>query len=450
MNMENYEDILSMLSAILNTQLLAPSVNALAEKLGYGVSSRSSINRIKKGSAGSGAIDTLVNRIHQRLNIDIHALMRMEATIQNAYHFEKLIKPQMNLEHNDWQFHAILPFISHDYSSFYPDFRKGDMQRMLLLELTDTRAFFNMLAYFYITSTGVKFYQKKNLTHKQRCAKIIEPLGERLISLFPSNGLAAGLVYSYSISDLFNAEAPILWSLVETIGSMLQAFASPLDSTDKESRSRLLPGLPERAYWKGKDDDKILLSWIRHGKEPASGHYELFAIEKNSKIPVSIASLFFMSDEIMSVYIKSSSRSQFGVYNFDGDSISFEWENPNDDPMQTGNKWSPLSLESSQSLRKLDRSLTDDALTREMAHGEGFDFDFAMQPADVIISRKQLSILLNDGSKYSIDIDFAPFLSKLTPAEPLMVCRQLSDDRIFALWHQIRQSIPLDLFTRQQ
>ncbi|MDE6561468.1 MAG: hypothetical protein K2K75_08820 [Muribaculaceae bacterium] len=445
--MENYEDILRMLSAILHTQLLAPSVNALAEKLGYGVSSRSSINRIKKGIAGSGAIDTLTSRIHQHLNIDINSLMRMEAAIQNAYHFEKLIKPQMNLEHKDWQFHAIYPFISHDFSWFSPEFRKGDMQRLLLLELTDPRAFFNMLAYFYVTSTGVKFYQKKNLTHKQRCAEIIEPLGERLISLFPSNGLAAGLVYSYSISDLFNAEAPILWSLVETIGSMLQAFASPLDSTDKENRSRLLPGLPDRAYWKGNDDEKILLLWSRHGKEPASGHYELFAIDKNSMIPVSIASLFFMSDEIMSVYIKRTSRSQFGVYKLEGNSMSFEWENPNDDPMQSGNKWELLTLESSQSLREIDRHLTDDALTREMAHGEGFDFDFAMQPADVIISRKQLSIVLKDGSKYSVDINFAPFLSKLTPAEPLMVCRQLSDGRIFAIWPEIRQSIPLDLFT---
>ncbi|MDE6479739.1 MAG: hypothetical protein K2L45_05655 [Muribaculaceae bacterium] len=445
--MENCDDIFRLLSAILNTQLLAPSVNALAEKLGYGVSSRSSINRIKKGIAGSGAVDTLVNRIHQHLNIDVNALMRMEAAIQNAYHFEKLIKPQMNLGHKDWQFHAIYPFISHDYSHFSPEFRKGDMQRMLLLELTAPRAFFNMLAYFYIVSTDVKYYQKKSLTHKQRCAEIIEPLGERLIRMFPSNGLAAGLVYSYSISDLFNAETPILWSLVETIGSMLQAFASPLDSTYKESRSRLLPGLPERAYWRGKDNNIILLLWSRHGKEPASGHYELFAIEKNSKIPVSIASLFFMSDEIMSAYLKRTSRSQFGVYNIAGDSISFEWENPNDDPMQTGNKWELLSPDSSQSLRELDRSLTDDALTREMAHGEGFDFDFAMQPADVIISRTQLSLLLNNGSKYSIDINFAPFLSKLTPAEPLMVCRQLSDGRIFAIWPEIRQSIPLDLFT---
>ena len=267
--MENYDDILRMLSAILNTQLLAPSVNALAEKLGYGVSSRSSINRIKKGIAGSGTVDTLVNRIHQHLNIDVNALMRMEAAIHNSYHFEKIIKSQKKLNQKDWQYSAIFPFISHDYGRLYSTLRKEDMQRMLLHELTDPRAFSNMLAYFYVTSTGAKFYQKKNLDYKQRCASIIEPLGERLIKQFPSNGLAAGLVYSYSISDLFNAEAPILWSLVETIGSMLQAFASPLDSTYKENRSRLFPCLRERAYWKGKDEDKILLLWSRHGKEPA-------------------------------------------------------------------------------------------------------------------------------------------------------------------------------------
>ncbi len=114
--------------------------------------------------------------------------------------------------------------------------------------------------------------------------------------------------------------------------------------------------------------------------------------------------------------------------------------------MQTGNKLTLVSLTNSQSLRELDRSITENSLILEMARSEGFDFDFAMQPEEVILSRTKLTVLLKNGKSYEIDIDFAPFLRNLTPKENIMVCRQLSDNRVFVIWPQIRQSIPLDLF----
>ncbi len=135
------------------------------------------------------------------------------------------------------------------------------------------------------------------------------------------------------------------------------------------------------------------------------------------------------------------------LYSFNDDILSFSWEDPNDDPMHIGNTLRLLSIADSQSLRKLDHSLTDDSLIREMARSEGFDYDFAMQPEDVIISRTKLILTLKNGKSYEIDIDFAPFLRNLTPQENIMVCRQLSDDRVFVIWPQIRQSIPLDLFS---
>ncbi|MDE6741483.1 MAG: hypothetical protein K2J58_04050 [Muribaculaceae bacterium] len=138
------------------------------------------------------------------------------------------------------------------------------------------------------------------------------------------------------------------------------------------------------------------------------------------------------------------------MYRYDSDSLSFEWEKPEADPMQTGNRWTFLSLYASRSLRELDRSITDDALICEMARSEGFKYDFTRQPADVIISRQKLIIVLKDGSKYSLDIDSAPFLRNMNPNEPVMACRQMSDDRDFVIWPEIRQSIPLDLFESVQ
>ncbi len=443
-DIENSDILPGALQAVLRTQLLAPSWLALAIKLGI---SRSVFYRIDKGEASKTAIENLLSHLNEHLYVDSNVLLQMEAAIQNCSDFTKIMKDEMNLEYPEWQFQAILAFIAHDYSHFSPQFRDGILQRILLLERTDPQAFFNMLAYFYITSTGVKFY-KNNLSHKERCNAVIKPLGERLIEIYPSNGFAAGFAYSYYRSDIYNAESPTLWSLVGTISSMLQAFASPLATVDKDCNFRLLPGLSTRSYWKGNDEDKILLLWLRPGKEPATGHYELFSIDKLSSTPKGIASLFLLNDEILSAFIKENANSQLGHYRMNGDVLLFDWEKTDDNPLQAGNTLTLLSTVSSQSLRELDRSLTDDSLIREMARSEGLDYDFALQPKDVVISRENFSMTLNNGKSYSIDIDFAPFLRKLTPNEPLMVCRQLFDDRIFAIWPQIRQSIPIDLMKK--
>ncbi len=444
--MEIFNNILGALQSVLRTQLLAPSWNALAIKLGI---ARTIFYRIDKGKASETTIENLISLLNEHFNVDSNVLLQMEAAIQNCSDFTKIIKEEMNLNHKEWQFQAILAFIAHDYSNFSPQFRDGILQRILLLERTDPHAFFNMLAYFYITSTGVKFY-KKDMSHKERCAAVILPLGERLIGIYPSNGFGAGFAYSYTKSDIYNAESPTLWSLVGTISSMLQAFASPLDTLDKDCNYRLLPGLSIRSYWKGKDRDNILLLWLQPGKEPATGHYELFSIDRFSSTPKGVASLFFINDEILSVFLKKSSNSQLGQYLMDADTLSFQWEKSDDDPLNVGNTMTLLSLDSSQLLRELDRALTNDALIREMARSEGLDYDFALQPKDVVISRKKFSMMLNNGKSFSIDIDFAPFLRKLTPNEPLMICRQFSDNRIFAIWPQIHQSIPLDLFTMSE
>lgn len=323
------------------------------------------------------------------------------------------------------------------------------LQQILTLERTDPHAFFNMLALFYILSNDIQFYKEiKKKTHKERCAAVIEPLGERLMSIYPSNGFGAAIAYSYSRSDVYNAESQTLWSLVGTISSMLQAYASPLDTTEQDCNYILLPGLSTRSYWKGKHPEKTLLLWQRPGKEPATGHYELFSIDNHTHAPKGIASLFLLTDEILSAFIKSSANTQLGHYRLNGDTLLFEWEKPDDDPTKTGNLLTLLSLSNSQSLRELDRSLTDDTLLREMARSEGLDYDFAMQPTDVIVSRKTLTLILKDGSRHSIDIESAPFLSQLTPNEPVMVLRQISDSRIFAVWPQIRQSLPLDHFNQ--
>lgn len=185
-SMGNFNDTVRALQSVLRTQLLAPSWNALAIKLG---SARSIFYRIDKGVANEAAIQNLLSLLHEHLYVDSSSLLQMEATIVNAAEFTKIIKPEMNLEHPKWQFQAILAFISHDYSHFSHDFRNGILTNILRLERTDPQAFFNMLAYFYIFSSDIKFYKKNKTHHKERCADVIEPLGRKLIDIFSKQRL---------------------------------------------------------------------------------------------------------------------------------------------------------------------------------------------------------------------------------------------------------------------
>ena len=441
--MENHQDILKTLQTVLMTELLAPSMSALAKKLGY--TGRNSLYRILKGEAGQASVDTLISRLETHLNTDVYALLRMEAAINNAADFNRLIKPEFRQDYPQWQYQAILTFIIRDYSNFSPDFQNGNLRQILLFERNDPRAFHNMLAWFYIKSLGVRFYDPRQ-SHRERCAAIMEPLGERLKDIFPGNGLALAHAYAYSLSEIYNSETQNLWSLVESMGAMLAAFASPIGITEKDCGYRLIPGIANRTYWQGSDPDKALLMWIRPGREPGIGHYELFSVCRRSGSLEGVASIYILSEEIASVFTKRDSNSRMAMYRHDGKSFSFEWEKPDADPMQTGNRWTFLPRSASQSLRELDRSLTDDALTREMARSEGFEYDSYRQPADVIMSRQKLTLVLKDGSRYAFDIDSAPFLRDMNPNEPMMICRQMADGRDFAIWPEIRQSIPLDLF----
>lgn len=96
--MEKHDDIFRTLQTVLPTQLLAPSMSALASALGY--SGRNSFYRIIKGEAGPDSISNLLKRLEANLNTDFTALQRMEAAINNASEFRRLIRPEFRQQEN--------------------------------------------------------------------------------------------------------------------------------------------------------------------------------------------------------------------------------------------------------------------------------------------------------------------------------------------------------------
>lgn len=96
--MEKYDDALRALQAILPTQLLAKSWLDLAQKLGI---DRKILYSIRDGKVRLSAFENILVLLNEQLNVDIPALLRMEAAIKNVADFTKVIKPEMNLEYPD-------------------------------------------------------------------------------------------------------------------------------------------------------------------------------------------------------------------------------------------------------------------------------------------------------------------------------------------------------------
>ena len=146
--MENHQDILKTLQTVLQTELLAPSMSALAKKLGY--SGRNTLYRILKGEAGASSVDTLLSRLETHLNTDVNTLLRMDAAITNASDFNRFVSPEFKQDYPEWQFHAIHAFIVHDHSNFSPDFQNGLLRQILLFQHTEPRAFYIMMSLIHI------------------------------------------------------------------------------------------------------------------------------------------------------------------------------------------------------------------------------------------------------------------------------------------------------------
>lgn len=439
------EKIAEPLQRILSTQLLAPSIGELAECLGY--KGRSSLYRILNGTATERAVSSLCRKLNDVLSVDEDSLLVMDATVQNASHLGRTVRKYIDLRAEDAVRSVVRSFVADDFSIFPEEFVTNDLDEFLNFERNYPEEFYNALAYFYVRHKVTDFYEKA-LTHRERCARVMEILGAGFIDEFPENGLAVNAVYIYSRTDLFNGEVPVLWSLVRSIAMMLRFFSRPLETLRADTSIRFLPGLHRREFWKCKDG-AVAITWARPNINGSCGHYEVFRTDTASACVEKLCSITLFDSNMMSLSSPSTGPAQLGMYSWDGDTISFQWERPDDDPSGLGNSWTRLDLSRSQSLRMLDRSVSDEALSLAALAKEGFSDPIGYKVVDVIVSRHSVGLLLESGASYSVDISRAPFLRQLSPSDTVVVARRISDGRMFVFWPELMHCLPLEQFRRE-
>ncbi len=440
--MENMAEILRI---VLPTQLLAGSLADLADKLGY--KGRSTLYRIVNGNASERAVAGFCQKLRRMIGIDEESLGVMAAEVVNATRFYQVMKNFMKPKGALTVHEVVEAFVAGKFDVFPEEFRENELNELLSLERTDPDAFYNMLAYFYYKHSDVNYYIK-GASHRERCAGVLESLGERFIELYPENGLAATFVYSYSKSDIFNSEFPILGTFIGSLATLLRFFSRPVEVLEAESDIRFLSALHKRDYWAARDRASVILTLAVTDINAGSGHYEVFQIDRESRAIGYVGRLHFLSDEILVLSSETTATSKLGYYRFEDRVLTFEWEDPIDDPLSVGNTWTMLDMSRSQSLRQLDRFLTEDRLFAEKLKKQGVRELPEFKIEDVVISRTDLTLKLKNGNRLSIPISMAPFLQKIKPDDLVQILERESDEMVFVFWPKIMHSLPLEFFAK--
>ena len=432
------------LSLILGSGLLGPSLSELAATLGY--RGRSTLYRIARGTASENALLAFCDRLSSHLFISADILGAMRNAILNASSFTRLVRPRMVTDHPRWQLMAILPFLLDDYTNFSPDFRDATLPEILRLRQSDPDAFYQMLAWFYIHSGGSAPYLPGR-PHREQCAAIMEALGRQLIDIFPENLVAARFVYIYSRTEVFSSEAPIPWSLVTSLATMFQFFASTDTVGQGLAETILLPGTGERNYWRSSASDSTILSFRSNADQPGTGAYQIFTVDPSTARVVNVCLITFHPDNVLTLRINHTGYSCVGLYSWDGQTLTFQWEIATADPTGLGNRWTIRPLAASQSLRRLDRAISSESLLREALRADGMEFLPDYEITDVSITRTSLTLHLAGGITYTIPLDQASFLATLRPSDPVGIVRRSSDGLLHVFWPAIMHSLPLSAFT---
>lgn len=435
------ENIKAILPSILSSGLLSESISSLAHALGY--KSRATLYRIMDGSASTKAINEFCNKLEATLFLSEDTLYNIFTAIENTGKLKRLLKAEPK-DLTNAAFEVLKAFIMHDYAVFSKDFRKEGLLGLQQLEHADSEAFFLMLAFYYFKSLNVNFYNSGE-THTERCAQIIEPLGEQLIELYPANGIAAAAVYTYK-SSLFDSEAPVLWNCITTLASILQMYGTPDISRIVAKDMFLVPFLSNRTYLKSDNrSDLMLMRAIQHNI-PGSGFYDIFKINPDSGKVRSIGVITFLSDEIFSYRDKETGDTHLGVFELEDGYLGFIWANNMDSPSWMSKHWRIQTSETSLSLREMDKRLSDNILNEAAMLADGHKLLTNKIIVNVNMSRTGVRLSMTDGSIYKITYKAAPFLEYILPTNDVILGQRLSDGEIFVSWPQLMHCIPLRLF----
>lgn len=437
------EQLAERLKLILSTQLLAPTLKELAEQLGY--RGRMTLYRVKTGEASEAALKRLVAKLEDVMNMGEDAIIEMSNVVADTSHMIRLVRSGYDMRREDAAYEVVKALISRDYSMFPAEFKENELKEIHLLESEgDKDYYYTVLAYFYIVAGRKNFYVK-GMSHAQRCERLMAEVGERLMELYPENGLGANFVHIYSTSNLLAMERQNLWLLVKSLAALFRFYGDPV-GCHGEGNMRGLPGVGERAYWREGERGvgRIFMTLKRHVRD--GEYFEAFEIDEEKLKAINTHAIKILSDSVFAIRQKETGNTELGAYEWDGTRFEMFLQPPVENPSSARScVWRKKELTSSMRLRELNKRISDEVLESEILRSEGLEEIAGYGVKDVEVTREALTLHLDNGTRYRIGMSEAKFLRELTPHETVKIYRQVKDGRIFAYWTDLLHCIELDI-----
>lgn len=435
------ENINQILQRVLSTELLAQSPVSLAKTLGY--RSVSTLYRLKSGTASDAATATFLKRLSDSLYIDGEDLRKIDTTIRNYDYLTGTLKAS-GIKMDPENF--ICAILSVKYDLLPPEFVTGELPALLKTAEEDPEAMGCTLFYYYVRRKFATFYMPR-LTFQERCQRIMRPIADRLHTIFPENEPGRLLGLAYATDSAVCHEMPVLWNCITTGSAMLQYYMSPREYESTISGYSLLPGISQRSYWLSDNSRDIMLLNAISGKRHGCGYYEAYAINPDNTEVKSLCTLAFDCNGYVAINWRPSAMAQIGAARLTGNTLIIDYENTPREVKRLAGRWTRLDVAHNTPLRDLDDELTESHLRRAVYLAEGVEELPGHTPADVVISRQGLDIILENGARLRISRDRHGFLAAASPDDTVAILRRLSDGYRYVHWQELNMSLPLAAFT---
>lgn len=407
----------NILPTILLSGLLGPTPSKVAAELGY--SGRTTVSRIMKGNAGPAAISDFCRRIAGRFGLSTDDLMEMDRYFDLTRWFGRLCADcQLGFSE------MLVRVVGDDYACL--NLSPEKLSELLRLRRDRREDFMAVLSFSFFRQPG----------------STLEALVGRLLAAFPDNEIGRYVCSNYTTSPIALGRFPARIKDIELGALIIKSFCRDyLDST-RFAWYVPLPDLPERSYWSESDSDCYVLLKRVMVNNNRNAYYEFFHIRKTDGSIENPAQLFFTDNGLAGLHLKDERRTVWANYSAAARRLELQWLNRS----VGAEVMERLQPENSQSLRRLDSTLTDERLADAVRVANGIELVARLKVIDVTISRTTLTLHTADGSRFGIDRHARSFLATVGPDMEVMVYRDTGDGLFYAEWPALGERVGLSEF----
>lgn len=436
------DDRSELLKKIVNSELLAPSLGALASLLGY--KTKSTIYRIAKGDAKSAAITTFCTLLKDRLNIDEKMLGQIGLLLQDYDYFSSRIKHEPAGRDPE---SVVVSMVSGDYSCYSKRFEEEELPEIIRYRHESPAGFYRMLFYYYVKKSIVSFYSK-DMTYKDEIKRVLMPLANRLRQLYPENYQGKEYLEVLDNTTQYDEIAATLWNCVEAGWKMLMYYGSSYSYQDALSSFVLLPGVDERSYWLTENPEQIVMALAIEVRRKRSGFYAVFRLDLNAETLQCIGYLSFFPDGKLQVAGMNGESYKTGKYSFANHTLKIDLGH-GPQPFNVGTRWELMNINTIPVISEFDKRLDDDEIHTAMLKGQGIEVMKNYEVKDVLLTRSEVRLRLVSGKELVIARNAYEFLSRIQPTDTIVVARRIKDNFEYVAWTDYNHIIPLSEFRKE-